>query len=372
MTPSRNGSEVGTVTAPSPLPVGTRSRSSETLRPSFDVGVLCELNVDVVLRTDQAPEFGQVEQRVEAGAVTLGSSGAITAAALASLGLDVAVCGTVGDDDLGALVLTMLNDLGVDVGYVRRLPARRTGITVVLTRSDGDRALMTYPGTMADFTPGHVPPELLAQTRHVHVSSIFLQNGLAPELTGLLATRPAGVTCSLDPGWDPDEKWGAVTSVLPQLDWLLPNANECLAIAGVAAPPDTDLSVADGASLLARCGPSVVVKLGAAGALLIPAGGGAPVRVNGIERRPLDTTGAGDNFNAGFIAAALDGGHDNEGALALGCACGSISTGGLGGTGRLAGAGEAAALAEEILRFDDFTTTENGKQPAGRPDLEYR
>src|ERR1700712_2365119 len=118
MTPSRNGSEVGTVTAPSPLPVGTRSRSSETVRRSFDVVVLCELNVDVVLRTDQAPEFGQVEQRVEAGAVTLGSSGAITAAALAALGLDVAVCGTVGGGDLGSMVLAVLADLGVDVGHV--------------------------------------------------------------------------------------------------------------------------------------------------------------------------------------------------------------------------------------------------------------
>ncbi len=269
---------------------------------------------------------------------------------LAALGLEVAVCGTVGDDDLGSLVLTMLTHLGVDVSYVRRLPSRQTGMTVVLTRSDGDRALMTYPGTMADLTVDDVPPELVEQARHVHISSIFLQSGLASELAGWLSARPPDVTCSLDPGWDPEESWTAAIPLLPQLNWLMPNANECLAIAHVVAAAATDLPVTHAAQLLAAGGPSVVVKLGAAGALLVPAGGGRSVTIRGIERTPVDTTGAGDNFDAGFIAAVLDGRATSTAALALGCACGAISTGGLGGTGRLSGADEAATLAAEILQ----------------------
>lgn len=324
--------------------------SGGPMRRRFDVVVLCELNVDVILRSDRVPQFGQVEQTVEAGSVTLGSSGAITAAALAALGLAVAVCGTVGDDHVGSLVVTMLTDLGVDASYVRRVPGRQTGITVVLSRCDGDRALMTYPGTMADGSAQDIPGELLLDTRHVHISSIFLQKGLAPGLADLLAGRAADVTCSLDPGWDPDQNWSQVKSVLPHLDWLLPNANECLALANAAACSTNEFSVLDAASILSCAGPGIAVKLGADGALLVPPGGGHPVTVKGIARIPVDTTGAGDNFNAGFIASMLTTSPvAGKAALAAGCACGAISTGGLGGTGRLATAEEAAHLAAEIF-----------------------
>ncbi len=346
--------------------------------------VLCELNADVIMRSDIAPAFGQVEQRVESGSVTLGSSGAITATALAALGLEVAVCGTLGDDHLGSLLLTMLTDLGVDVRYVRRLPARQTGITVVLARPDGDRALLTYPGTMVDFSVGDIPAEIVDSTRHLHVSSIFLQSGLSGGLADLLAGRPAGVTASLDPGWDPDRTWSAVKPILAQLDWLLPNANECLGIAGSAAAPTDDTAIAAAAADIAAAGPSVAVKLGAAGALSVHPGGARPVRLRGVERLPVDTTGAGDNFNAGFLAALLGSPvSDDADLLALGCACGTISIGGLGGTGRLAGRAEAELLAAEILTGNRISIEEamrpirrpappDGEPKPARPDLEYR
>ena len=311
-------------------------------RPRFDVLVLAELNVDVIMSSDEDPQFGQVEQQVGTGAITLGSSGAITAAALAALGLRVAVCGVLGDDHVADLVTSMLSGLGVDVRGVSRRTARGSGITMVLNRSDGDRALMTYPGTMADFTVSDIPAELLHDCRHVHISSIYLQRSLAPGLPALLSTLDAGVTVSLDPGWDPARRWTDVEPLLPHLDWFLPNANECAAVAG-----DIDLAPETAARKVAAHGPNVVVKMGTDGALAAAAGGAPVVRVAARPRRPVDTTGAGDNFDAGFIAsllgAVLAGGTAE--ALALGCACGAISTMGVGGyrparhAGRSTGAG---------------------------------
>jgi sugar/nucleoside kinase (ribokinase family) len=255
---------------------------------------------------------------------------------------------------------------------------------------------MTYPGAMADLGVADIPADLMRRTRHLHVSSIFLQRGLAPDLADWLAARPAGVTASLDPGWDPDQSWTAVKPLLAVLDWMLPNSNECLAIAASLASK-SGMSIVEAAETIAAAGPSVVVKLGAAGALLVPAGGAPPLRMHSIERTPVDTTGAGDNFNAGFLAAMLAGrpaaepatavdqssGSDLATALAQGCACGAISTGGLGGTGRLADPSEAAALTAEILRrhsagVDTRSLQEparaipDSKQLLGHTDLEYR
>ena len=340
----------------------------------FDVVVLGELNVDVILRTDQAPQFGQVELQVPDGAITLGSSGAITAAALAALGLRVAYCGLLGADRIGDLVLAELGELGVDVTAVTRTSDRATGFTVVLAAPDGDRAMMTYPGTMDQFGVDDIPAGLLERCAHVHISSIHLQNALAPGLPALLRGRPEGVTVSLDPGWDPSQRWTAVGPVLGLIDYLLPNENECLAMGAPAA------DVESAAAALAIQGPTVVTKLGAAGAMSVSPSGRID-RMSGPVRVPVDTTGAGDNFDAGFLAALLGafGPVGPREMLAAGCATGAISTSGLGGTGALATAIQARELAEQILtgasgattsRFD--LSTIDGPHPAAAQDLEYR
>ena len=330
--------------APSASPGRARARGAvDRLDVDFDVLVLAELNLDVIVHTGKSPMFGQVEQRVDGAAITLGSSGAITASALVALGLRVAICGTVGADRSGSLVLDMLSGFGVDTSAVEQLAGEATGLTVALTAPNGDRALMTYPGAMALSTTGAVPRNLLERSRHLHLSSVYLQTGLQPGLASWLAGRPAGMTVSVDPGWDPGESWCAVGDLLPVVDWFLPNENECLAIDG--HPGST---VADAARRIAANGPSVVVKRGATGAMMVTDGEAHVRSVVGPVRQPVDTTGAGDNFDAGFLAAMLRG-ADPLTALAEGCACGAISIEGTGGTGRLASAVEAAAVAADIL-----------------------
>jgi sugar/nucleoside kinase (ribokinase family) len=309
--------------------------------PACDLLVLGELNPDVVVACAGEVAFGQVEQLVDRAGLALGSSGAITAAAAAAQGLRVSFCAVVGDDVLGRVTVDLLATHGVDVSGVLRRDGVPTGITTVLTRPDGDRALLTYLGAMAELRAEDVDPRLLSGARHVHVSSVFLQRALQPGLRGLLReARAGGATTSLDPGWDPDEQWGAARDVLGELDYLLPNAAECVGIAGVGS------AVTAAARALSERGPVVAVKLGAQGAALAGPDGLRSVRTEPVV--PVDTTGAGDNFDAGFLAARLDGASFDD-ALRRAVACGSVSVGGWGGTGRLATREEAVDAAARLI-----------------------
>jgi sugar/nucleoside kinase (ribokinase family) len=305
-----------------------------------DLLVLGELNPDVVVACASEPAFGQVEQLVDRAGIVLGSSGAITAAAAAAQGVKVSFCGVVGNDALGQLTVDLLATHGVDVSGVVRRDDLPTGLTTVLTRPDGDRALLTFLGTMAALRVEDVNAQQLAVARHVHVSSVFLQRGLQAGLRSLLKTaRSGGATTSLDPGWDPDENWTAARDLLGGLDYLLPNAAECRGIAGV------DGTAVEAARALAGKGPAVAVKLGAEGAALAGPEGVHTIMIEPTV--PVDTTGAGDNFNAGFLAARLDGASFPD-ALARAVASGSIAVTGWGGTGRLASRHEAVAAAARL------------------------
>jgi ribokinase len=318
----------------------------------LDLLVVCELNPDILV-TDPALDvrFGQVEQYVADAGITLGSSGAITAAAAAAQGARVAVVALVGADLAGDVARRALGELGVDTTAVLVRPGARTGMTVVLSTADGDRALLTFPGTMSGLTVQDVPADMLRRARHVHISSFYLQSGLHPGLAGLLRTaRARGATTSLDPGWDPHERWSGLVPVLADLDLLLPNAAECTriaaAITGRATGADAGAEqVAAAAEVLAALGPRVVVKLGAEGGLAV--GDGRPVHVPAPAADIVDTTGAGDNFDAGFLVATLYG-EDARTALERAVAAGSLSLRGRGGTGRLASAEEVADVAARL------------------------
>src|SRR5262249_39717581 len=151
----------------------------------------------------------------------------------ARLGLRTAFVGMVGDDVFGRFMRDALADRGVDTSGIVVDPSLRTGITVILSRP-GDRAILTFPGTMAALDAADVDPELLAATRHVHVASYFLQTSLAPSLPTLFQrAHDAGATTSVDPNWDPHETWdGGLRDLLRVTDMFLPNAEEAMRIDG--------------------------------------------------------------------------------------------------------------------------------------------
>jgi ribokinase len=320
----------------------------------LDLLVLGELNPDVLVSAgDLDIRFGQVEQLVDRATITLGSSGAITAAAAAAQGLHVAVCAVVGDDPVGAWTTELLTGYGVNVAGVVRRAGLQTGLSVVMTRPDGDRAILTYSGTMSELSRADVPTDWLRAARHVHVSSFFLQRGLQADLPALFeAARVAGATTSLDPGWAPRGEWAAAGPVLSQTDYLLPNAAECwnlaAALDGRSArgdQPDDEVSALHAAKALHRLGPVLAVKLGAAGALAVGPDMLARVRARSVV--PVDSTGAGDSFDAGFIAGLLDDSTMTE-SLKRAVSTGSIAVTGWGGTGRLATRQEAIEGAAQL------------------------
>jgi len=300
----------------------------------LDVLVLGDANPDLVLRGDFDPVFGQAERLVDHDLV-LGGSGAIAACAAARLGVVTAFVGVVGDDPLGRFTIDAIAERGVDTSGCRVDPTRPTGITVILSR-DGDRAILTSAGTIADLRGADVPPDALASARHVHVSSYFLQQGLRGDLPDLFeGVRARGGTVSLDPNWDPTEAWdGGLLDLLALVDVFLPNGAEARAIAR------TD-DLEDASRILAARGPTVAVKDGANGGLV--AEGDAVIRVGAAAVETVDSIGAGDAFDAGFFVGRLNA-LPIERCLALAVACGTLSTRGRGAVAAQPTMDEALAL----------------------------
>ena len=289
----------------------------------FDLVVIGELNPDaIVAGAAIEPAFGQAERLADSGTLALGGSGGIVSSGAARLGLRVAHVGVVGDDAAGRFVLGQLRERGVDLNWCRVDPTMGTGITVALSRGD-DRAMLTCPGTIAALRAEDVPAAALEQTRHVHVSSFYLQEGLrdgVPELFG--SAHAAGATTSLDCGWDPLDEWeGGIDAALSATDVFLPNDAEACRIARSDDPEEA-------LHRLSGRVPTVAVKLGARGAVARSGSeraAAAPPPVSAI-----DATGAGDSFAAGFLRGVLDGRPLAE-TLRLAVACGALSTRALGG-----------------------------------------
>jgi sugar/nucleoside kinase (ribokinase family) len=265
----------------------------------FDVSVIGELNLDLILSGLPAELTLEREHLASDLRITLGSSSAIFAHNLASLGNTVGFSSSVGADPLGEICLKRLGGSGVDLSGVRYMAGKTTGITVILPQGK-KRYILTYPGTMFEMSGEDLDLDYIFSAKHLHVSSYFLQKGLQASLPEIFCkAKAAGLTTSLDTNDDPDDLW---TSELDQLlmyvDVLLPNSREACKLAGV---DDTTRA----AELLSQKVPIVVVKTGSQGALAITSNvrlEAAPPVVDAV-----DFVGAGDSFDAGFIHEFIRG-----------------------------------------------------------------
>jgi len=278
--------------------------------------VVGELNVDVIaVGTEALPALGR-EQLASDITVCPGSSSANCASGLARLGNDVLYIGKVGDDDFGRLMTRSLESRGIDTSAVIVDPNIRTGITISIAVGD-DRAMVTYLGSIESLHIDDVDESLFEGRDHLHLSSFFLQRGLAAHYPELFATaKKHALTTSLDLGWDTFGNWdGNLWKVLPYVDVFVPNETEISMITGEKDVEKALKKVASKVGLAA-------VKLGPQGAMAFS--DGEIVRRPTFEVDVVETTGAGDAFTAGFIHAYLHG-YAVEDALDLGNACGAMS-----------------------------------------------
>lgn len=288
-----------------------------------------EINVDLVFGDCSAMPQPDTEALAGTFRQVPGSSSMICAMGLARLGRPVRFAGCAGKDAYGDFCIAALRDAGIDVAAIDQRSGAATGVTAVLS-TRLDRALVTYPGSIAALHATDISDAMLAGAQHLHVSSYYLQRGLRPRLCDLFArAHSAGLTTSLDPGFDPAGQWGKADEwghLLRQVDLFLPSRSEVCAITG-------EYGVDAAMTILANGMTRTVVKCGADGAVTLGSGGDLLREASRPLAETIDPTGAGDSFDAGFLHAWLSDKPLGE-CLRWGNACGALSTRGVGGTAR--------------------------------------
>ena len=292
--------------------------------PRFDVTIAGELNLDLILYGLPEQLLPERELLADRMMLTLGSSSAIVAHNLSVLGSRAGFQSRIGDDPLGQIALERLQQGGVDVSRVRHVPgAITTGLTVIL-HHESWRNILTYAGTIAELTWDDLDLDYLADSKHFHLSSYYLQRALRPRIIELFQLmKSKGLTISLDTNDDPDDRWeGSLEEVLQHVDVFLPNEREACKAAGTE-----DLETA--IRKLSGWVPLVVVKLGRQGALAQR--GTERFTSPAREVIAVDTVGAGDSFDAGFLHEYVRK-ADLPTCLASGNQAGALSTTRPGGT----------------------------------------
>ena len=288
----------------------------------FDILVAGEINPDLILTGDVIPAFNQVEKLIDSATLTIGSSSVIFACGAARLGLKVGFIGVCGDDVFGKFMLDEMSKRNVDVSNVVVRKNGQTGLSVIFN-NQSDRAILTHSGLIAELQASDITDSLLKQSKHVHVASYFLQTKLQPDLPSLFQrAHSLGLTTSLDTNYDPSEKWIGFDELLSVTNVFLPNETEAKSLSGAN-------NVDEAASRLGSKVEALVIKLGKDGALGIC--GSQRVQVKSIPVNVVDTVGAGDSFDAGFIYGYLNN-WQLEKSLCLACVCGALSTQQAGGT----------------------------------------
>jgi sugar/nucleoside kinase (ribokinase family) len=307
----------------------------------FDICIAGEINLDLIFYGLPLVMTTEREVLADRFIATLGSSSAIVAHNAAALGAKVAFTTLVGGDDFGRIALERLRAAGVDISMVKKCDSLQTGMTILLPHG-AERHILTYPGTMERMCIEDLNFEYLSAARHFHLSSLYLQKGMHAGLEQMLRRlKNAGLTISLDTNDDPADAWGApLWDVLSYVDCFLPNESE---VCRMTRCKDVESAL----DALPQEIALVIVKRGSHGARVRE--GKRRFDVAPLVIMPVDTVGAGDSFDAGFLVAYLAG-RNAEICARAGNIAGALSTQGHGGTEIF----RNAALRESFLQEHGF------------------
>lgn len=267
--------------------------------------------------------------KVDLSKLFVGGCGVNTALVLARLGVETSLVGPIGDDALASLLVSSLKKAGVDTEGLIVCENVDTSVTVVLVWENGERSFLHSGGNSGRLNGEHLDGLDAAEVDHIHVGGALLLTGVEAEAWArtLKRFKQAGATTSLDPAWDARGLWlKTLEPALPHIDYLFPNKVEAEMLTGESVPDKA------GESLVNMGLAKAVVKLGEEGSLLVERGN--ILRQRAFKVEVVDTTGAGDAYDAGFIAALMQQKADNE-AMRWGAAAGALAVSDYGATSSL-------------------------------------
>jgi len=297
-----------------------------------------DINVDIMM--GGLASLPQVDREItcQSFEITMGSSAAIFAVAYACLGGSISFLGLAGKDAYGDFMLDGMKRFGIATDLVRRTDRVKTGVTVNLIYQN-TRSQVTYPGTIAEFSGSDIDEQFFRGFDHLHFAGPYQQTRFRPEITRLLElAKGLGMSSSLDPQWDATGRWEYMSDWLPLLTYLFVNEDEAKSIAGVSG-------VAEACRWLAARTGYPLVKAGAAGVYMVE--GGQVVQVPGIPVEVVDTTGAGDTFDAAFLFERLESAKELSQAASFANAAAARSCRFVGGVGARSSYRDVVAFAAD-------------------------
>ncbi|HEX5235825.1 MAG TPA: sugar kinase [Silvibacterium sp.] len=291
---------------------------------AFDLTIAGEVNLDLILYGLDSEIPLDREVLASGFEMTLGSSSAILAHNLSALDHRIGFITRFGTDEMGRIAGERLTGGGVDISRSTvSTTGLQTGVTILLPHGKS-RRILTYPGVMFEMTIADLDIDYLASAGHFHLSSLFLQKGLQPGLPELFRElKRRGIKVSMDTNDDPEDRWdGVLQELLPFVDLLLPNEDE---ICRIARRETVEAAL----EVLSAQVPLIAVKCGSRGAVVQQKS--QRFWVPPVPVQPVDTIGAGDSFNAGFLSGWIQG-VSPEICARAGNITGALSTLGPGGT----------------------------------------
>ncbi|MEI6520542.1 MAG: carbohydrate kinase family protein [bacterium] len=255
----------------------------------------------------------------------IGGGAANTGGALAKMGIETGVFSKVGDDANGVFILRELEQCGVDTRGIKIKSDVNTPFTFVGIHPGGERTFIHTPGTNMTFNPADVDRETILAADYLLYQDCWVLPGFdgEPGAKLLAEAKNRGIITFLDECWGLGPNKSTFEQMLPFCDYVMPSFDDMLAI----YPGFSADEVAT--RLLNKGAKTVILKLGAKGCLVCYDSERIPVPA--YPANVVDTTGAGDCWNAGFIAALAHGEKDLLAAAKFGSACASFCIGSVGG-----------------------------------------
>ena len=284
------------------------------------------------------PNWGELIEVESPIGLNIGGNAAIFSVCASAFDLNCALLGMVGADELSGLLQEKLDHAQVDTTNIRVSDSHSTGSTLVVASETGERGFYHHMGANREFSLDDIDFRIFDGSKALLLCSYFIMPGLEGDSarTILATAKKKGLTTFFDVAWNPSGKW-LLGDFMDSVDVFMPNADEIMMLTG------KETVSAAAAEFLARGVDTVAVKMGDQGCY-VATSKGETVRLDGHKVKAVDTTGAGDTFNAGFVYGMLSG-WELEDVARFANAAAAISVTKLGG----ATAAPTRTVIEEVL-----------------------